>query len=136
MAYYLLSYDNELFFEGGRKMDIVAIFDGFANNSEVIKKIWSQSEYVKKFLFEEDDCSYLAYKYPMRQFSTKVFHKNQKYYSRHPTKFLKVLIEHTTNGSTYNSLRGLVLCSENNALFKMLNLKCIHKSNDTLHIGE
>jgi hypothetical protein len=132
--FYLLSYDNELFFEGGRKMDIVAIFDGFANNSEVIKKIWSQSEYVKKFLFEEvDDISHLAYKYPMRRFNIKAFRQNQKYYSRHPTKFLKVL-ERTTNRSTYNSLRGLVLCSEKNALFKMLNPKCIHKSNDTPHI--
>lgn len=136
--YYLLSYDNELLFEGGRKMEVECVFRGFDHKYDIVAKIWSKSSIFKNLFFNDigtqgEDYCHLNFKYPMRRFKMENYTKNKNYYTANPKKFIK-LLEQSVIGMDYPSLKGYVLCSDSNPLFKVIRPKNINRLYDPPYV--
>jgi hypothetical protein len=137
MTHYLLTFNNDIFFNDLQKMRATCIFVGFNCVEDIVIKIWNDPENLKKLFFNEPDSngnngnnnSYLVYKFPFPnyQFDGKIYAKNKKYYQKHPEQFIKILeLTMCDKVKTHPSFGGYYICDSNNVLLKILAEKSIY----------
>ena len=120
-TYYLLEYDIEFLLKGDRQLGGKCSLVGFDNIEDTVRKIWSKRSYLRDIFFDDignggEVYCWLSFKYPMTKLNKEAFLKNKKYYLKYPHKFIR-LLEKSKEGP---SLRGYVLCSDSEPLYKVL----------------